>query len=126
MTVDNAQLLPGTRRLFAPHQLLLSALALTLNCMATHGAAHVRSSYGDSTADAAQQLLPSAGGGIEMTAVALDPFKGSGVARRRAHLLQRLQSLDPGNQGITDKQQLVSVLAWLHVVVCFSQTRCTR
>ena len=64
---------------------------------------------GCGTADeAAQRLLPSdGGGGVEMTSVTIDAFRGGGAARRRARVLERLESLDPETHGGIDKQQLV-------------------
>ena len=60
------------------------------------------------TADeAAQRLLPSPGGDVEMSAVAADAFGGGGAARRRATVLKRLESLDPAIRGKIDNQQLV-------------------
>ena len=61
-----------------------------------------------STADeAAQRLLPSVGGGVELTSVTMDPFGQGGAVRRRARVLQRLQAADPERQGNIDEQQLV-------------------
>ena len=67
-----------------------------------------RSSSGAAADDeAAQRLLPS-GGGIEMMSFGVDPF-GGGAARRRARVMERLESMDPENQGNIDKQKLVGV-----------------
>ncbi len=41
-----------------------------------------------------------------MMSFGADPF-GGGAARRRARVLERLESMDPENQGNIDKQKLV-------------------
>ena len=70
-------------------------------------AARIRRGSAD---EAAQQLLPSIGGGVEMTSMTLDPFGRSGAVRRRARVLERLDSLDPHGHGQIDRQQLVGAL----------------
>ena len=60
--------------------------------------------------EAAQQLL-AADGDVEMTSVTKNPFRSGGTARRRARLLKGLDSLDHGDHGGIDKQQLVGLTA---------------
>ena len=77
-----------------------------------------KGTYSDGTGDATERLLPTAGGGIEMTSVSIDPV-GSSVARRRARVLERLESMESGNSGILDKKQLVSALPESSDRACF-------
>ena len=71
--------------------------------------------HSDGTADdVTEQLLPSptepsTDSGIEMTSVTIDPFEAGGTARRRARVMQRLESLDAGIPGDVDKEKLVSL-----------------
>ncbi len=80
-------------------------------------------SGGDSTAgDARQRLLPSTNGDIEMaSAPTSGAFGGGGASRRRAHVLERLQTLNPHHRGGIDKEQLVGA----QVVACCRAT-CTE
>ncbi len=59
------------------------------------------------TSEVTQRLLPSTNGEIEMAAHVGGAFGGGNSLRRRAHVLERLQSLDPHNRGGIDKEQLV-------------------
>jgi hypothetical protein len=59
---------------------------------------------GPAADEATQRLLPS-GDGIELTSSDVNPYRGSAV-RRRARVLQRLESMDLENHGLIDKQKL--------------------
>ena len=64
-------------------------------------------SNGPADGAATQRLLPS-GGAVELTSSDVNPYRG-GAVRRRARVLQQLESMDLENHGLIDKQKLVGV-----------------
>ena len=64
--------------------------------------------HGPDVDAAAQRLLPSGGAVVELASSNGGPSRG-GAVRRRARVLERLESMDLEKHGIVDKQKLVGV-----------------
>jgi hypothetical protein len=58
---------------------------------------------------AAQRPLPCGGAGVEMTSSSHGSPTCGGAVRRRARVLERLESMNLEQHGIIDKQELVGV-----------------